>query len=350
MMQCLFPVTLLKLVGFLLLMMLMPSSTMSFSFLQVIAPWRRRRAANTNNNNAAVNKVNGNNKGSEANNNDMASVLRDQVLQAPSLLDQLVPYTNMPLEHSITLPPQAYTSQALFEVEKQRVLQPSWICVAHVSQIGSNPGDYITLDLLDERLLIVNAGDNDDDDESSSSSVSSKKKKTKNIQVLSRVCSHRWALVCEETTGKGSCGHAINKFTCPMHRWSFDLEGNLIGTPYMDDVRDFDKSTYHGLKKYKSETIGGFVYVNIDGTAEPLAPQIAELTAWMENWETEDAQLFNFDYELNYDCDFNWVRTSTLFVCTLHHNMSDLTTHNFRRTSSHNLSVVRAQNNTENND
>ena len=88
---------------------------------------------------------------------------------------------------------------------------------------------------------------------------------------------------------------------------SFDLEGNLKGTPYMDDVQGFDKTT-HGLKKYRSETMGGFVYVNIDGTAEPLAPQISELTEWMENWETEKAELFNFDYELNYECDFNWVR------------------------------------------
>lgn len=225
---------------------------------------------------------------------DIVKNLEQQVLNAPSLLDQLLPYASMPLEHAITFPPEAYVNEDLFAVEKETIFKPGWICVAHISQIR-NKGDYITLDLLDERMVIVNSGPNSEDG-----------KGCDDIQVLSRVCSHRWASICE--TGQGNCN--TNKFTCPMHRWSFDLEGNLLGAPYMDDVADFDKSN-HGLQKYKSETIGGFVYVNIDGTAEPLDPQIRELTDYMENWETESAELFNVEHELNYDCDFNWVRTLT---------------------------------------
>lgn len=193
------------------------------------------------------------------------------------LLLQMAPYATMPLKNSVTFPPEVYTNPDLFELEKIKIFQPGWICVAHCSQV-KNKGDYMTLDLLDERLLIVNNGDS--------------------IEVLSRVCTHRWASICE--TGKGSC----SKFTCPMHRWSFDLQGECVGTPYMEDVSDFDRAD-HTLHKYRSEIVGGFVYVNIDGIAESLAPQISELTNWMENWETEDAEMF---IQLEYECNFNWVR------------------------------------------
>jgi phenylpropionate dioxygenase-like ring-hydroxylating dioxygenase large terminal subunit len=193
------------------------------------------------------------------------------------LLEELAPYATMPLEHSLTLPPKAYSDPELFELEKNTIFRPGWICVAHAAQL-KNKGDYLTIDLLDERMMVVNNG--------------------AAIEVMSRVCTHRWASVCE--TGKGSC----SKFTCPMHRWSFDLEGAYVGTPYMDDVADFDKAD-HTLQKYRSETIGGFVYVNIDGTAESLAPQISDLTSWLENWETDRTELF-FE-EIEYECDFNWV-------------------------------------------
>lgn len=261
------------------LLVFLPNTASGFGLQPLVASLKR-----------AVQKV-----GTSRRRLDGAAALEEQVKNAPSLLDSLIPYTRMPLEHAITFPPEAYTSEDLFQVEKQRVLQPSWICVAHVTQIR-NPGDYMTLDLLDEGLVIVNAGATKSNDAPNTNN---------NIQVLSRVCSHRWASVCESTTSKAA-NTKINGFTCPMHRWSFDLEGNLKGTPYMDDVMGFDKSN-HGLRQYRSETIGGFVYVNIDGTAESLAPQISELTDWMENWDTENAELFNMDYELNYECDFNWV-------------------------------------------
>jgi phenylpropionate dioxygenase-like ring-hydroxylating dioxygenase large terminal subunit len=196
----------------------------------------------------------------------------------PGFLAQLAPYADMPLEHSITLPPRAYTDPDLFAMEKDTIFRPGWICVAHAAQL-KNKGDFLTMDVMGERMVIVNNGDG-------------------NMEVMSRVCTHRWASICE--SGKGSCA----KFTCPMHKWSFDLKGECVGTPYMEDVADFDKAD-HSLHKYRSETIGGFVYVNIDGTADSLAPQIAGLTDWMKNWETDKTELF-FE-ELEYECDFNWV-------------------------------------------
>ena len=280
--------------SWLLMMMMMMMMLVATDGFSLIAPFRRVAKAVV----VKTDKWIGNNK----------EPLAPDSHQTLPLLDQLMAYTNMPLDHAVTFPPEAYTNEDLFQVEIETIFRPGWICVAHVSQIRAK-GDYVTLDLLGERLVVVNSGTKDGATSTTTSS-------SPNIKVLSRVCSHRWASICE--TGKGSTG---NKFTCPMHRWSFDLEGNLLGAPYMDDVADFKMPTMttqskddprdnndHGLHTYRSTTIGGFVYVNIDGTAEPLEPQIAGLTEYMENWETDKAELFNMDYELNYECDFNWVR------------------------------------------
>jgi phenylpropionate dioxygenase-like ring-hydroxylating dioxygenase large terminal subunit len=193
-------------------------------------------------------------------------------------LQQLEPYANMPLEGSITLPPRAYTDEQLFDLEQQTIFRPGWICVAHTAQLKCK-GDYLTMDLLGEQMVIVNNG--------------------KSIEVMSRVCTHRWASICER--GHGSCA----KFTCPMHKWSFDLDGTCVGTPYMEEFGDTFSKDEHALHKYRSDTIGGFVYVNIDGNAEPLAPQIQGLTDWMKNWETDKTEIF-FE-PLEYECPFNWV-------------------------------------------
>lgn len=221
---------------------------------------------------------------------DIASLVsnnkNDQKQNLDEWIQQFTPYADMPLQHAVTLPPRAYTDPALFELETNLIFRPGWICVAHVAQIPKR-GDYMTLDLLEERLLIVNNGNE--------------------IQVMSRVCTHRWASICEP--GRGSC----QKFTCPMHRWSFDLQGTCTGTPFMDDVADFNGND-HALPKFRSETIDGFVYVNLDGTAEPLAPQISDLTEWMKNWDTSTAQVF---LEMEYECDFNWVSRCGALT---HHN------------------------------
>ena len=205
-----------------------------------------------------------------------------------SLLNDLTPYAHLPLEESVTFPPRAYTSQELFELEREKIFRPGWICVGHKAQLPAK-GDYVTMDILGELMVVVNNGDR--------------------VQVLSRICTHRWAPVVEQ--GTGSC----NKFTCPFHLWSFDLTGECVATPFMDDVKDFDRSQYP-LHEYRSETVGGFVYVNIDGQAEPLAPQLAEMTKFLENWDTENVEVY---IDLEYDCEFNWKIAVETFMECYHH-------------------------------
>src|ERR1700761_8706931 len=84
------------------------------------------------------------------------------------------------LEWAEPLPAAAYTSEAFYQLEVEKIFKRDWIGVGHVSQIP-NVGDYFTLDLFGEPLVVVRGPDR--------------------IRVLSRVCLHRWAPIVE---GKGN--------------------------------------------------------------------------------------------------------------------------------------------------
>ena len=48
------------------------------------------------------------------------------------------------------------------------------------------------------------------------------------IELLSNVCRHRQALMLN---GSGQ----IDNIVCPLHRWTYDLEGQLLGAPHFGD-------------------------------------------------------------------------------------------------------------------
>ncbi len=203
------------------------------------------------------------------------------------LLRDVVRIGGLPLEQAETLPTAAYTNPAFFELEVDRVFKPGWICVAHTSQLPAK-GDYLSLNLLGELIVIVNDG--------------------ARIRALSRVCLHRWAPICE---GKGNAG----SFVCPFHKWSYTLEGKLIGAPLMDQAAAFDMDTCT-LPEFKSEVVGGFVYVNLDGAAESLRPALADMSDLLKNFQTERLVV---GATLEYECKFNWKIMVETFMECYHH-------------------------------
>ena len=49
------------------------------------------------------------------------------------------------------------------------------------------------------------------------------------VELLSNVCRHRQALMLR---GRGN---APQNIVCPLHRWTYDLQGELIGAPHFAD-------------------------------------------------------------------------------------------------------------------
>lgn len=151
-----------------------------------------------------------------------------------------------------TLPREYYTSQEVFNIEKERIFDHSWICVSHISELAES-NDYITRQILDENIIVVRGRDNV-------------------LRAFYNVCPHRGHELLE-----GS-GKAKNVITCPYHAWTFKLDGSLALARNCDNVSNFDTEGSH-LSPIKVEEYAGFVFINLDpnsGTVEDQLPGLAE--------------------------------------------------------------------------
>jgi phenylpropionate dioxygenase-like ring-hydroxylating dioxygenase large terminal subunit len=177
------------------------------------------------------------------------------------LLATLRPST-LDVEKSSYFPPFVYTSDEWFAYEKEAVYARSWLAVGRADFLRK-PGDYYTVTINDDPLLVVM------DDEGA-------------IRVMSSVCQHRGHLVVEDS---GCAERGL--FRCPLHYWSYDLQGRLIHTPEMQRTENFDKSLYC-LPQLKVEVWQGFVFAHFDHDAPPLAPTLTQLEQEMKNYGVED--------------------------------------------------------------
>jgi salicylate 5-hydroxylase large subunit len=89
-------------------------------------------------------------------------------------------------------------------------------------------------------------------------------------------CAHRGVKFCREKFGnqKG--------FTCPYHRWSYDLQGNLRGVPFAGGVKgnggmppDFDKAE-HNLKKLHIAERNGVIFASFANNMPTLEDYLGE--------------------------------------------------------------------------
>jgi phenylpropionate dioxygenase-like ring-hydroxylating dioxygenase large terminal subunit len=124
-------------------------------------------------------------------------------------------------------------------------------------------GDYISITVNDEPLLVVR----DDAGE---------------VIIMSAVCQHRGYVL-------GDARGTTRAFNCPFHGWCYDLHGRLVGAPEMSAHVAHDAlASSHSLPRLRSEIWNGFVFVNFDGTAPPLAPRLKRLTAEVANHHMAD--------------------------------------------------------------
>jgi phenylpropionate dioxygenase-like ring-hydroxylating dioxygenase large terminal subunit len=160
------------------------------------------------------------------------------------------------------LPPDCYVSDEFFEFEKGAVFDREWLCVGRENW-ALNPGDFFTSTHIGEPIVVVRGQDGV-------------------LRAFSNVCQHRAMLIAE--------GHGTARaLLCQYHHWSYALDGRLIGAPAMEQARGFDKKCVR-LPEFKVEIWLGFVFINFDQHASPLAPRLKELTAALENYHLPTAE------------------------------------------------------------
>lgn len=101
------------------------------------------------------------------------------------------------------------------------------------------------------------------------------------IEAFINSCSHRGTRILG---GEGS-GYSA-QFTCPFHGWAWSLDGSLKELPARWDFPHVNEQT-HSLQSVKCETWGGFVFINIDPDAKPLADSLDVLPEHFKHFPLE---------------------------------------------------------------
>ena len=176
-----------------------------------------------------------------------------------------------------SMPPGFYQEPSLLPLELEKVFHNGWICVGRADQVPST-GDYYTLDLLDEPLIVIRQSDN-------------------TVCVLSNVCRHRGSQIL---TGSGTA----KRLTCPYHKWSYKIDGELKSAPLVQDQANFDKAKCK-LPSFSTAEWMGWVFVNMDGHAEDFQDQIVGLDSHVQNYHAEQmrtAGAASENWPLNWKC------------------------------------------------
>jgi phenylpropionate dioxygenase-like ring-hydroxylating dioxygenase large terminal subunit len=114
--------------------------------------------------------------------------------------------------------------------------------------------------------------------------------------------------------GKPDCGHT-RLFLCPYHAWTFELDGKLKACPEMHQAENFCRDDFT-LKPFRSETWQGFIFVNLDGNAPPLAADLGEMATDLAAFRLDKMQLV---IAREWDCPFNWKVLVENFMESYHH-------------------------------
>ena len=174
------------------------------------------------------------------------------------------------------LPPAAFTSPSVFELEQRAIFARSWVHACDVIDLPG-PGAYVAAAIGRTPIVIV-------------------RDKAGELRGFLNACRHRGAQLVD---GKGTCDKQLK---CPYHAWSYALDGTLVGVPYREELAHCDLSTM-GLVPVRVGTVGPLVFACLDDAAPPLDEWVGELT---HSLARAGAAAWAPAFEKTYELDANW--------------------------------------------
>ncbi len=157
---------------------------------------------------------------------------------------------------TVSLPPECFRDPDFYRFELDAVWGRDWFCVGRTTDMP-NPGDYRTVTVGEEPLLIVRQRDG-------------------SVRVFANVCRHRGQLLL---TGHGT----VPRIRCPMHAWTYDLSGALTFAPGFEGDRTFDTRDVR-LPEIRSEVWEGFLFVTFDEAVTGVGARLAKLKGQLANY------------------------------------------------------------------
>jgi choline monooxygenase len=190
------------------------------------------------------------------------------------------------IECAQTLASRFYTDPSILEIEKARIFRRTWQFVGtldrtcgEVNGLKRTIADretFFTAEVAGEPIVVV-------------------RDKEGTLRAFSNVCRHRAGPIA---LGSG----CKNVLRCGYHGWTYTLDGRLIGTPDVEGVEFFDRSTM-GMVPLRLETWEQFIFVNFDRSAEPLSAYLGDIPEQARGFQFAGLQ---FAERRDYVINCNW--------------------------------------------
>lgn len=197
------------------------------------------------------------------------------VLRSPIAISDFASST-LEVEQVVALPAAVFSTDEFFDFEMNAVFGHEWFCVGRANDIP-NPGDYYTIRIGKDPLIVIRNRDGE-------------------VRVMANVCQHRGMIVAE---GQGN----LRRLRCPLHAWTYDLNGQLIAAPGISDNPNskVDLSEIC-LPKMRTEVWEGFIFMTFDESLVPVSERLGKLSEQLRNYNMaslrapEPLQLETFDW------------------------------------------------------
>jgi carnitine monooxygenase subunit len=186
---------------------------------------------------------------------------------------------------SMSLRAAAYTEPKWLAADQAAIFARTWQLICHVEKLAA-PGSYVAAVVAGMPVAVV-------------------RDRAGGLRAFYNVCKHR---AHELLAGSGTARAIV----CPYHAWTYDLDGRLKAARRASfTVADIC------LDQVAVEQFCGFVYVNLDPRAVPLAEQAGDLAAEIAHWAPGIADL-TLAKRLTYEMKSNWKNVIDNFLECYH--------------------------------
>ncbi len=158
--------------------------------------------------------------------------------------------------------PDRYYTREFMDLEWRSLWPRVWLLAGVTSDVPE-PGDYTTFQVGHESIIVVRQDD-------------------RSLKAFYNVCPHRGNRVALNDMGSAS------RFTCAFHGWQFATNGKLA---CITDEESFHPDLVRhrpGLAEVRCDTVGGLIFINMDGKAPPLLDWIGLPKGYIERYRIDE--------------------------------------------------------------
>jgi glycine betaine catabolism A len=196
-----------------------------------------------------------------------------------------------------SLPSRCYTTSEFFLREQSQIFAREWFCAGREEDLPA-PGNHAVLEIANESILVVRTPQGQ-------------------LKAHYNVCRHRGSRLCEHAQDPQSpdarwdvtlpAAVNANSIRCPYHQWTYNLDGELLGAPFLKDSADFRKEDF-SLYPVAIDTWAGFFFLKLENSAKEKNPSTLQSQLGAAATRTRRYPLADLRtaHTITYDLSANW--------------------------------------------